>query len=298
MVRADHHPANPLLLMLADRLGFAVWEEIPLYHFTPETFQIAMQRGVPQQMLAEMALRDMNHPSVLFHGFANESTGGSERAAALGTLQALDRRLDGTRLTGQAAYGSEPDDTTSSSLDVAGYTLYSGVFYGGVLNGSTIGQTLERFHARYPRKPVMILEFGRWADSPQEEPEQQQVFQVTYRELAGRFDTLPAGYVGSAVWWTLDDYWTERPGILVEHFGLFRPDGSIRPAGVTAAQAFGVETRAAQRPPAARIISGGVGVGAGRPGADRTLGGLLLYALALPVVLASGAVLLLLRGAR
>src|SRR2546422_721980 len=75
LIRADHHPANPLLLMLADRLGYAIWEEIPLYHYTPATFAIAMDRGIPQQMLSEMDLRDMNQPSVLFHGLANESTG-------------------------------------------------------------------------------------------------------------------------------------------------------------------------------------------------------------------------------
>ena len=62
----------------------------------------------------------MNHPSVLFHGLANESTGGIEREQALTTLHSLDRALDGTRLTGQAAYGSEPDDRTSRPLDVAG----------------------------------------------------------------------------------------------------------------------------------------------------------------------------------
>ena len=34
LIRTGHTPANPLTLMLADRLGFAVWEEIPLYHYT------------------------------------------------------------------------------------------------------------------------------------------------------------------------------------------------------------------------------------------------------------------------
>ncbi|TMF49392.1 MAG: hypothetical protein E6I24_04530 [Chloroflexi bacterium] len=130
LIRADHHPANPLLLMLADRLGYAIWEEIPLYHYTPATFAIAMDRGIPQQMLSEMDLRDMNHPSVLFHGLANESTGGIEREQALATLHNLDRSVDGTRLTGQAAYGNQPDDNTSRPLDVAGYTTYYGVFYG------------------------------------------------------------------------------------------------------------------------------------------------------------------------
>jgi len=297
-IRADHHPANPLLLALADRTGFAVWEEVPLYHYTPETFRIAMDRGIPQQLLAEMALRDMDHPSVLFHGLANESTGGSERASALVTLRDLDRRLDGTRLTGQAAYGSDPEDESSADLDVAGYTLYSGVFYGGPLDAGTIGNTLDRFHARYPQKPVMILELGRWADSPAEEPEQQRVFEVTYGQLSQRFDTLPGGFVGSAVWWTLDDYWTQRPGIDVEHFGLLRPDGTRRLVGAVAARAFAADSALAQRGPTRRVVSGGVGTAAGRPGAARQLVGLVAYALALPTVLLGVLATLLLMGGR
>jgi len=295
-VRADHNPASPALLTLADRLGFAIWEEIPLYHYTPETFRIAVDRGVAQQVLAEMVLRDMDHPSVLFHGLANESTGGAERASALVALRDLDRRLDGTRLTGQAAYGSDPADDTSADLDVAGYTLYYGVFYGGPLDAATIGGALERLHQRYPRKPLMILEFGRWADSAAEEPEQSRVFEVTYGQLAQRFDTLPSGYVGSAVWWALDDYWTQRPGIQVEHFGLYRPDGTPRPVGGLLAQAYQTDTGGAQRPPVARVVSGGVGVGAApRPGTGRELVGLVAYAIAVPVALLAGLVLLLVR---
>jgi beta-galactosidase len=299
LVRTGHNPANPQLLTLADRLGFGVWEEIPLYHYTPETFQIAMDRGIAQQLLAEMDLRDMNHPSVLFHGLANESTGGPERASALVALRNLDRQIDGTRLTGQAAYGSDPEDDTSADLDVAGYTLYYGVFYGGPLDAATIADALQRLHARYPRKPIMVLEFGRWADSPAEEPEQTRVFEVTYGQLTQRLDTLPSGYVGSAVWWTLDDYWTQRPGIQVEHFGLYRPDRTLRPAGGLVAQAYQADAGPSQRPPAARVVTGGVGVGtAPRPGASRQLAGLVAYALALPIVLLAGLVALLAAGPR
>jgi beta-glucuronidase len=297
-VRTDHNPANPLILALADRLGFAVWEEIPLYHYTPETFQVATDRGVAAQLLAEMVLRDMNHPAVMFHGLANESTGGPERAGALDALRDLDRKLDGTRLTGQAAYGSEPGDATSAGLDVAGYTFYPGVFYGGVLDSASVGAAVDRLHARYPRKPVMILEFGRWADTPAEEAEQARVFTVTYAQLAARFDTLPDGFVGSAVWWTLDDYWTQRPGIQVEHFGLFRPDATARPVAGEAAQAFGAETGPTQRPPGSRVVTGGVGLPAGRQGASRQLLGLIIYALALPLGLLGALCLLLLRQPR
>jgi hypothetical protein len=294
-IRADHHPANPLLLTLADRLGLGVWEEIPLYHYTPETFQIALDRGIAQQMLAEMVLRDMNHPAVLFHGLANESSGGADRASALATLRNLDRQLDGTRLTGQAAYGYDAADSSSDNLDVAGYTFYPGVFYGGPLDRASIGLSLERFHARYPRKPIMVMEFGRWADSAGEEAEQARVFQVTYAELSARLDTQPGGFIGAAVWWNLNDYWTQRPGLQVEHFGLYRPDGSMRPVGTLVAQSFAFDSAVRPpRPPGRRILSGGEGAVVGRPGASRLLLGLLAYAVGLPTVLV-GALIVLLR---
>jgi beta-glucuronidase len=295
LVRADHTPPNPLLLMLADRLGFAVWEEIPLYHFTPQTFQVAMQRGIPQQMLAEMALRDFDHPSVLFHGLANESQGDQERTAALTTLRDLDRRLDGTRLTGQAAYGYNPDDDTSTPLDVAGVTFYYGVFYGGPLKAQAIHAALDSLHAAYPKKPIMVLEFGRWADGPAEEAAQKQVFDVTYAQLAAVMGTQTGGYVGAAVWWSLNDYWTERPGIGVEHFGLYRPDGTTRPVQDAVAHAYGASPDApgpvAQRP----LVSGGVAVPIGGPSNRTGLGAMLVYALAFPTALLLVLVLLLAR---
>jgi beta-glucuronidase len=238
LIRADHHPANPLLLMLADRLGYAIWEEIPLYHYTPATFAIALDRGIPQQMLSEMDLRDMNHPAVLFHGLANESTGGIERERALATLHNLDRSIDGTRLTGQAAYGNLPADDSSRPLDVAGYTTYFGVFYPPDAGAGT-ARALQIAHATFPRKPILILEYGRWADTRGEEGDQRRILNDTYQAAAPYFDTDPTGYVAATVWWTLDDYWTQRPGVKIEHFGLYKPNGDVRPAGLQAAELFG-----------------------------------------------------------
>ncbi|MDQ6713956.1 MAG: beta galactosidase jelly roll domain-containing protein [Candidatus Dormibacteraeota bacterium] len=237
LIRADHHPANPLLLLLADRLGYAIWEEIPLYHYTPATFGIAMDRGIPQQMLSEMDLRDMNHPSVLFHGLANESTGGTEREQALASLHNLDRSIDGTRLTGQAAYGNQLDDRSSRPLDVAGFTTYFGVFYGPDAGAGTM-HALQVAHAAYPKKPIMILEFGRWSDNVPEQEEQRRILADTYQAVAPHLDETLNGFVGATVWWTLDDYWTQRPGLRIEHFGLYAPDGAARPAGRQAAELF------------------------------------------------------------
>ncbi len=237
LIRAGHTPANPLLLMLADRLGFAVWEEIPLYHFTPLTFGITMRRGIPQQMLREMALRDMNHPSVVFHGLANESTGQSERTDALSALHDIDRQIDGTRLTGQAAYGSEPADPTHAPLDVAGFTFYYGVFYGESAAGGT-EQALEIAHQANPGKPILALEFGRWSDGRNGTQLQQAIFTDTYPAFERHADVRDDGFVAAATWWALEDFLTMRPGIFVEHFGLYDIAGDIRPAGLSAAQAF------------------------------------------------------------
>ena len=281
LIRVDHHPPNQMLPVLADRLGLALWEEIPLYHFTPQSFSIATDRGIPQQMLAEMDLRDFNRPSVLFHGFANESSGTSERAGAMKMLHGLDRRIDGTRLTGQAAYGTDPNDPTSAALDVAGYTLYYGVLYGGRLSGVAIQSALMQAHKMYPRKPIMVMEYGHWADNPADEAQQLRVFNTYYTQLSPDFDTEDGGFVGAAVWWTLDDYWTQRPGLSVETFGLYRPDGSLRPAGVAAGRTF---ARTAPSAPPSNVRTSGVAVPIEAGQRHALLLPYIAYAFALPAL--------------
>jgi beta-galactosidase len=282
-VRTDHTPALPALLMLADRLGFAVWEEIPLYHFTPLTFGIAMGRGIPQQMLREMALRDMNHPSVLFYGLANESTGEEERTAALTELNAIAKSIDGTRLTGQAAYGSLPSDPTSAPLDVAGFTFYYGVFYGA---DTSIGtrQALEAAHRQYPTKPLMILEFGHWADPPVGEARQVEVLRQTGDELTAVRDDRAGGYVGGMVWWSLHDYYTVRPGITLERFGMFTPAGAARPVAAAARTLFQTAPQAGPVPPVGRTTSSGLGHPLASTGATLRLVWYLVYGIAFALV--------------
>jgi hypothetical protein len=179
----------------------------------------------------------MNRPSVLFHGLANESTGIEERSAALATLNDIDHAIDGTRLTGQAAYGSQPDDPTQAGLDVAGFTFYYGVFYGRDAAEGT-ARALELAQAANPKKPVLALEFGRWGDTVPDQKIQVDIFDDTFSELRRRSAERFNGFVGAAVWWTLEDYMTMRPGILVEQFGMFDPDGEPRAVAEAAMERF------------------------------------------------------------
>ncbi|HEX8939202.1 MAG TPA: glycoside hydrolase family 2 TIM barrel-domain containing protein [Candidatus Limnocylindrales bacterium] len=290
LVRTGHTPADPRLLMLADRLGVAVWEEIPLYHFTPLTFGIAMGRGIPQQMLREMALRDMDHPAVLFYGLANESTGGQERADALARLRQVARDIDGTRLVGQACYGFDPADPTNDALDVVGFTFYHGVFYGtDPVSGTR--DALIAAHQRYPRKPIMILEFGRWADPPDGPAAQVRIVEQAGHQLAVRSTTRAGGYVAAMVWWALDDYFTMRPGIALERFGLFAPDGRPRPVAAALAHLYGATEDAGAlptaAPPVGETVSGGTAVVPRAEGTSRLLG-YLAYAVGTCVAILGG----------
>ena len=112
-------------------------------------------------------------------------------------------------------------------------------------------------HKTYPRKPIMVLEYGHWADNPADENQQLRVFNTYYAQLAPVFDTEQQGFIGAAVWWTLDDYWTQRPGITVETFGLYTPGGYLRKAGVVAGRNW---ARTAPSAPPGGIRSTGVAV--------------------------------------
>jgi hypothetical protein len=147
------------------------------------------------------------------------------------------REIDGTRLTGQAAYGWDPADATHAPLDVAGFTFYHGVFYGEQAGADT-RRALREANATHPQKPIMILEFGRWADRPEDEMEQAAIFEDTYPALEQFRADEPTGFVSAATWWTLHDFATRIAGIGIEDFGLYRPDGTLRPAGELAVSAF------------------------------------------------------------
>jgi len=120
---------------------------------------------------------------------------------------------------------------------VAGYTTYYGVFYGPDAGPST-AHALQVAHATFPKKPIIILEFGRWADNVFQQEEQRRILADTYQAAAPYLDDVPNGFVAATVWWTLDDYWTQRPGVKIEHFGLYTPNGDPRPAGLQAADLF------------------------------------------------------------
>jgi hypothetical protein len=100
--------------------------------------------------------------------------------------------------------------------------------------------------------------------------------------------------VSGATWWTLYDFATQIAGIGIEDFGLYRPDGGLRPAGEAAATAFNADagegSELALEPdlvrPRAEVVAG---IG------DWTLALYLGYGFAFVTVLLGAAVLFMTR---
>jgi len=132
------------------------------------------------------------------------------------------------------------------------------------------------------------VEYGRWSDSVVDEEEQRRILADTYKVAAPYLDTDDGGFLGATIWWTLDDYWTQRPGVKIEHFGLYKPNGDARPAGLQAAALFsGGAGQGAQQ----RIQS--KATGQPRQSAEQGVRFLGYLAYALSVALAIPAIILL-----
>jgi hypothetical protein len=169
--------------------------------------------------------------------------------------------------------------------------MYQGVFYGED-PGPDTRRALREAHEAHPEKPIMVLEFGRWADRPFDEERQRVIFEETYPAFERYRADRPGGFVSAATWWTLHDFATQLGGIGVEHFGLYRGDGSLRPAGIAASGSFvapageGADLMldpTLDRPRAAPARSVG----------DWTLAGYLAYAIGLSLAAMGGALFVL-----
>jgi hypothetical protein len=184
-VRLAHYPHSLEALHAARERGLLVSEEIPLYQagmgfagwlwkdrrladFPAARFGLrqlhdpSLLRNAARQ-LVEMIERDRNNPAVILWSVGNECydlfDGG---AAAPAFLRDLARRFDASRPVTMATltFGARPLDALrrgAESLDVLSVNFYFGWYYG---EASEVGPYLDRLHAQFPGKPIVISECG------------------------------------------------------------------------------------------------------------------------------------------
>ena len=74
-----------------------------------------------------------------------------------------DNYYDG-RLVTQSAAADRPgaSDASQEPTDVAGWTMYFGIFHGSTYGGGTTN-FIVKAHSSYPKKPIYDTEFGYWS---------------------------------------------------------------------------------------------------------------------------------------
>ncbi|MGE5942781.1 MAG: glycoside hydrolase family 2 protein, partial [Flavobacteriales bacterium] len=158
-VRLAHYPHSEAMVKEAEKMGFMVWSEIPVYWTiqfeNPDTYANA------ENQLTEMISRDKNRAGVVLWSVANETPQSIARLSFLTNLTEHARKLDNTRLItaaldtqSQDKEGRLIEDPLGKAVDVIGINNYCGWYY-----GSPESCTDVKWRMAY-NKPMIMSEIG------------------------------------------------------------------------------------------------------------------------------------------
>lgn len=161
MIRLAHYPQNEYTVRLAEKMGFVLWQEIPIWQGID--FKDASTLAKAKNMLTEMLNRDKNRCAVGFWGVANETKPSAERNAFLMSLLETGKAIDTLRLY-TAAFDLvffdndrqlfTMNDSFTENLDVVAVNKYMGWYHPWPLSPA------ESVWDVVPDKPLIISEFG------------------------------------------------------------------------------------------------------------------------------------------
>ena len=234
-IRLAHYPHNEHAVREAERQGFLLWSEIPVYWTI--SWQNEKTYANAENQLRSMISRDHNRAAIIIWSLANETPHSDARDKFLGRLATTARGLDSTRLismamevTGASNYVTRLQDNMNKYVDVVSFNQYIG-WYRDVNDAPKM-----KWEIPY-EKPVIISEFGggakaglhgdkgqRWTEEFQEN---------LYRENLAMLDKIE-GLAGTCPW-VLKDFRSPRrplPGIQdgFNRKGLFSDQGKRKKA--------------------------------------------------------------------
>ena len=161
MIRLAHYPQNEYIVRLAEKMGFMLWEEIPVWQGIDFANDATRQKA--GRMIREMVGRDRNRCALTFWGVANETQPSEPRNEFLRYLISCCRELDDTRLI-VAAFDLVRfdrdrqlfvmDDPFIEALDVVAVNKYMGWYHPWPVMPDRAVWDVAR------GKPLIISEFG------------------------------------------------------------------------------------------------------------------------------------------
>lgn len=235
MVRLAHYPHNENMVKLAEKMGFLIWEELPVYqHIEFSTPEVEQKMDL---MLREMIKRDRNRCGIIIWSISNETYSFTpNRDNALIKLEEKCKQLDPVRLTTIpiCTQGYENNtfnvwDTLYRHFDIVSINEYLGWYLPWQGKPSEVKWTLV-----CDDKPVFISEMGGEAlygsnDRPGDEAASwsEEYQEKIYKDQVEMFSTTP-NFAGVCPWLLVDyrslgrmhpvyqNGWN-RKGLLSEH---------------------------------------------------------------------------------
>jgi beta-galactosidase len=159
-IRMAHYQHPVREYELADSLGMILWTEIPVVNSI--TANGAFTDNAVQQ-LRELIRQNINHPSVVFWGIANEITlrPGPDPQPLMRHLAAEAKRQDPSRLTAIASAAGD-NHPTNWNTDVAGFNKYFGWYVDSLKDFAPWVDRLHRERTK-PSERIGVTEYGAGA---------------------------------------------------------------------------------------------------------------------------------------
>ena len=182
-IRLAHYQHDQYFYDLCDRKGLVIWAEIP---YISRHLPKGRENTISQ--MKELIAQNYNHASIFVWGLSNEITmGGANDPDLLENhhiLNDLVHEWDKTRLTTMACVSMcSMDEPYVQIPDVVSYNHYFG-WYGG--DTSMNGPWFDKFHAKYPNKPIGVSEYGcealNWHTSNPKQGDYTEEYQAYYHE--------------------------------------------------------------------------------------------------------------------
>jgi len=182
-IRLAHYQHDQYFYDLCDKKGLVIWAEIP---YISRHLPKGRENTISQ--MKELIAQNYNHASIVVWGLSNEITmGGAGDPDLLENhhiLNDLVHEWDKTRLTTMACVSMcGMDEPYVQIPDVVSYNHYFG-WYGG--DTSMNGPWFDKFHAKYPNKPIGVSEYGcealNWHTSNPKQGDYTEEYQAYYHE--------------------------------------------------------------------------------------------------------------------
>ena len=182
-IRLAHYQHDQYFYDLCDEKGLVIWAEIP---YISKHMPNGRENTISQ--MKELIVQNYNHPSIVVWGLSNEITMGGAKDPDLienhNILNDLVHGMDKTRLTTMACVSMcGMDEPYVQIPDVVSYNHYFG-WYGG--DTSMNGPWFDKFHEKYPSKPIGVSEYGcealNWHTSNPVQGDYTEEYQAYYHE--------------------------------------------------------------------------------------------------------------------